>query len=1164
MLKVNFNAKKLIIFLLILFFPVLVFGSDNVIGVRVYENAGDYTNYPQSYINGILTPYEWYKENVPNPGSPSSLIIDSYPAIQDGRTIYIGATNKTNDVLKSYVYVMSYSEVIDSRIVDVFSQIISSLKFNTNLEEISSGEVRRDLDRVLKINQIKKLLESYKITNGGYPQLTSGTYKTNWSYSVWPSWSKTLSTQLGENLPLDPINKFSGCSNIEGVNNQTCWNETEYTFQCPLDSKVFAYKSENLGDSFLLLTNFEFSTLKGGWQLESTSETETDCFKFSTTGLNDDDVDGVLNNYDNCPNGNLFENLTCDDLNKYKYVPIDELEAGETCYKTQENSLLCYENREDGQCDLDRDGLGDACDECQDDPLNDIDNDGMCGGSLYAGSKIGGSDNCARVYNPNQENLDATQDNIGDACDIITCGNGIVESFEICDKTTNVPENAICSENCEEWDCITGWLRVGDVCVEDQDDDEVDNTEDNCLDVSNSNQLDADNDGIGDACDECPDDEFNDEDSDGICLGSRYLPPKIGANDNCPTISNQNQSNADLDDLGDVCDACIDDFLNDADGDGYCWCPLDKFDVPVSDETAFGTCNYNVDLKESAHDNCPYEYNPSQSNLDSDLDNSGDKCDPNICGDGLISFGESCDKEGTLNGSSEQYPYFCSNDCQTSIGWCGDNIVQQDEGEQCDGTTNVENDNPLGCTDQCQCGAGYEWDGEICTKMCDMVDELSFEELWHWNGVDVGISPDRNHIITTPLVADIDNDGLTDILVLTYSGGANFVSGLLRILNGIDGTIKQTFDYEWINAYTTPAIADVDEDGYIEVFAYSGSKAVSFAYDGTVLWETSIAISDSVVAVSVADLNSDGVPEVIFGKYILNSITGELKDQGVGDGKGITVVANIDNQGNPEVLSGCSAWHYNENNVYEEVFYNCDSPESYKDGRVAVGNFDEDDEGEIVVVEKNAIRLHDTNGILIWKRSISTESAPPTVADFDGDGEAEIGVAGYSYYYVYNADGSLLWKNPVTDNSSGRTGSSVFDFNGDGISEVLYSDEYYFRVYDGPTGNVLLEKENRSRTILEYPIVVDINNDDRSEILIVSNTSTDTIGIKALGNPDAGCSWANARAIWNQHAYSITNINDDGTIPVDIKVNWLTPEENPLNNFRQNIQPDKPSMYIPE
>ena len=50
-------------------------------------------------------------------------------------------------------------------------------------------------------------------------------------------------------------------------------------------------------------------------------------------------------------------------------------------------------------------------------------------------------------------------------------------------------------------------------------------------------------------------------------------------------------------------------------------------------------------------------------------------------------------------------------------------------------------------------------------------------------------------------------------------------------------------------------------------------------------------------------------------------------------------------------------------------------------------------------------------------------------------------------------------------------------------------------------------------------------------------------GITVLG--DADHSWRSGRKIWNQYAYHITNINDDGSVPVHADTNWTG-----YNNFR--------------
>jgi hypothetical protein len=62
---------------------------------------------------------------------------------------------------------------------------------------------------------------------------------------------------------------------------------------------------------------------------------------------------------------------------------------------------------------------------------------------------------------------------------------------------------------------------------------------------------------------------------------------------------------------------------------------------------------------------------------------------------------------------------------------------------------------------------------------------------------------------------------------------------------------------------------------------------------------------------------------------------------------------------------------------------------------------------------------------------------------------------------------------------------------------------------------------------------------------------------------DANDRWVRSRTIWNQHAYAVTHIDEDGTIPKSSawKKNWLQPE---LNNFRQNVPGNADGQDTPD
>ena len=477
------------------------------------------------------------------------------------------------------------------------------------------------------------------------------------------------------------------------------------------------------------------------------------------------------------------------------------------------------------------------------------------------------------------------------------------------------------------------------------------------------------------------------------------------------------------------------------------------------------------------------------------------------------------------------------------------------------------------------CKVNDDASGDALPPCIDKAPADSFqpEVQWTWTAPP---STDgfANGTTVTPLVGNFTDDNgdgaidlcdTPDILVnsfvsLNFSGAIPNGIGLMHLLRGDTGQLILTFPGQ-IDAFVYPAFGDIDGDGLPEVVtADTQGRLVAYEHDGTLKWtgpvggyRTTLA-SGQCATIAIYDLQGDGSPEILFGWEVFDSqgqrLFGDPTNAAEFDGSYWCVTptaADLDGDGALEVLMGHETFRA-DGSLYWKIA-------GFPPGHPQVADLDADPEPEIFLTTQDGISVIEHDGTVKFGPVRPTDpnpspncwGKPAVVHDFDGDGTADIATGtctDYAVYSVGEAGVTLRWQQGVQD-LSGLATATAFDFLGDAVAEAIYADETQIYVFDGQTGNINLTSQRASGTLIEYPVVADVDNDGSAEIVYTSNYFDGSNGPTVTVLRDAQERWIPARRIWNQYSYHVTNVREDGTIPQHMKKSWQL-----LNTFRTNSQ----------
>ena len=356
----------------------------------------------------------------------------------------------------------------------------------------------------------------------------------------------------------------------------------------------------------------------------------------------------------------------------------------------------------------------------------------------------------------------------------------------------------------------------------------------------------------------------------------------------------------------------------------------------------------------------------------------------------------------------------------------------------------------------------------------------------------------------------------------------------------------------WVGS---PAIADLDGQPGAEIVVNAGDELYALYGDGTTYWVTdTVGAFEVLSSPAIANLDNEPNPEIVVNigdrLYVFEHDGAKTWELALPNHALPPVLADMNDDGLPEIF--VSAWSEQDVYLYE---YNSGTPQllwtqtlttplTGMFGSAAVADIDGlqpggDDGPEIAIPSYGYLNILEPNGDILWSTPLDPGNpGGASIADVDGDGEVEI-ITGMRYdegatigrLYAVNADGTVLWSEVAHDSSSANV-ASVLDLNGDGIFEVAWNGkEQGFTIYNGADGSILFnEPLVFSLTGSDYSLFADVDLDGYAEVVAAALG-----GVRVFGF-DGG--WGNARPLWNQHTYHITNINDDLTVPAFPANSW--------------------------
>lgn len=338
-------------------------------------------------------------------------------------------------------------------------------------------------------------------------------------------------------------------------------------------------------------------------------------------------------------------------------------------------------------------------------------------------------------------------------------------------------------------------------------------------------------------------------------------------------------------------------------------------------------------------------------------------------------------------------------------------------------------------------------------------------------------------IYSSPAVADINQDGNIDAVFASYNKR-------VYALTGYNGT--KIFDFLTNNSIaSSPSLATINSSVYIFVGSYDGNIYAINGSDGSKIWNYS---TQGLIYSSPAiyDINGDSRLEIVFGSYdnniyALDAETGSKIWNYSTQGKVASSPSIVSLVGDSLIVVGSYDKRMYALNSTGNLLWQFEAGDKIESSP-AIADINDDSIYEVAFgsYDNKTYLVNASNGQLIWSYATNNwVTASPVIANIAGSKKVII-TSHDSNVYCFNADGSVNWTFAVPTGGRIQSSPSIADVDLDGINDVIVgSSDSRLYALSGLSGRPIWHYKVNAY-IFSSPAIADINADGNLDFLFGS------------------------------------------------------------------------------